>query len=132
MGEAAAISTKMFKRQSDSSFSIVLAEIFTFVVNDVNEWGPYLSQRKSPPLTALWPFGLVKRHVEFAKYFRVKRRSLFLAYEAEGGEYHGPETVPQRTLEYGKRARKNKEKEAGDSSSGSSTEEDVGCYEIDV
>ena len=30
-----------------------------------------------------------------------------------------------------RRARKNKEKEAGDSS-GSSTDEDVGCYEIDV
>ena len=132
MGEPAAVSTNMFKMQPDSPFAIVLAEVFPFVTHDVDDWGAYLRKRNSPALTNLWPFALVKRHTEFAKYFRIQRQALFAAYEAEGGEYHGAETAPHRPLEYGKRVtRRGTMKDESDDSA-SSTEDEETCYEIDI
>ena len=89
-GKKAATSTKAFKQIPDAWFAVTLATMYPFVVRDRAKWSTMLD-KFAHPLTGLWPWGVLKRHINFRSRISVTRDSLFEAYERNGGTYHGNE-----------------------------------------
>ena len=62
------------------------------------------------PITNLWPWATVKKHMNFQLKMRKRRLELFELYESEGGEYHGEDKVVQKSKKTPKpKPRKSKE-----------------------
>ena len=91
-GKQAGISTKAFIKLPDAVFSMALAEIYPFVAREKSKWEIML-KRCDHPMTGLWPWGKLKRHMTFRSRWRVNRKELFEMYNENGGEFHGSEST---------------------------------------
>ena len=106
-GKAASYSTNHFKSVPDSFFAITLSEMYLFVSKDKDTWS---SMQYAHPITNLWPWATVKKHMNFQAKMRKRRLELFELYESEGGEYHGEDKVVQKSKKTPKpKPRKSKE-----------------------
>ena len=89
-GKQAAISTNGFLRVPQSYFSAVLAEMYPYIARDSSKH-PMMMKKCDHPMTGLWPWGKVNRHITFRARFRAVSKELLDVYQDEGGEFHGPE-----------------------------------------
>ena len=90
-GKEAGLSTIAFKNVPSSWFAVTLSELYPFLRSDKDAW-PEMLKKLSHPLTALWPWATLRRHVSFHSKFHTNKEKLFKAYESSGhGTYHGPE-----------------------------------------
>ena len=62
--------------------------MYPFIVEDKSKRKTLLSNCLYP-IKQLWPKGVLKRYMNFSDVFTSKRKEMFDAYEASGGEYHG-------------------------------------------
>ena len=69
---------------------MTITELYPFISRDKDKW-PDLMAKLAHPMTALWPWLTVNRHLNFHCKFREHRKELFSAYESKDGIYHGPE-----------------------------------------
>ena len=86
----AATSTASFKKIPDTWFAVTLASMYPFVLRDYQKWDT-MKKKFAHPMTGLWPWGTVNRHLCIRERFTANHESLFAAYERKGGEYHGPD-----------------------------------------
>ena len=91
-GKPASVSTQSFKDVPPAMFACTLAAMYPFVACDKSYW-PKLLKKCSHPMTAMWPWGQVRRHLSFHQKFTNNFVKLFSAYEESKGEYHGPEVL---------------------------------------
>ena len=97
-GKAASYSTDAFCCVHTSNFAVSLAEMYPFVFHDKPKW-TRMFKVCSHPMTGLWPWGQLQRHLQFGKNLRETRKDLFLNYQDEDGHFHGPEPdahIPKR------------------------------------
>ena len=87
-GKIPSWSTKAFKNMPTPWLATTLAEMYNFLRKDPQEWDQ-MRKKRSYPMTSLWPWGVVRRHMCFQQKFRAHKSFLFKEYEAGGGEYHG-------------------------------------------
>jgi len=71
---------------------MALAEIYTFVARGKSKWSAML-KKCDHPMTGLWPWGKVNRHMTFRSRWRVNRTKLFKMYQEAGGVFHGSEST---------------------------------------
>jgi len=91
-GKPASQSTERFKAVPPSMLACTLAAMYPFVACDQSYW-PKLLKKCSHPMTGLWPWSQVRRHLSFHDKFSNNYLKLFEAYEEGKGEYHGPEVL---------------------------------------
>ena len=91
-GKIPAWSTEAFKNIPSAVIALSLAEMYAFLKKPPSEWDQ-LAKKRSYPMTSLWLWGVIKRHLCFQEQFRSKKEFLFFEYEEGGGEYHGGEEV---------------------------------------
>ena len=89
-GDTASKQTSEFLQVSSPTFSITLACMYPFIVNDKSKW-PSLLKSCSYPIKQLWPKGVLGRYMHFNDEFHALRKEMCDAYEASGGKYHGDE-----------------------------------------
>ena len=89
-GKAASFSTDAFLKLPQSYFASVLAEMYPYVARDSTKHKLML-KKCDHPMTGLWPWGKVNRHLTFRARLRACQTELFDAYEEVGGGYNGPE-----------------------------------------
>ena len=83
-------STKAFKSIPSTNFATTLAEIYPFLLKSINDWA-HMQKKRAYPMTGLWRWGVMRRHMLFQQRFNENRSGMFKAYENAGGLYHGPE-----------------------------------------
>ncbi len=91
-GKIPASSTEGFKNLPVDWIGTTLAEMFPFLRKDVKLWDE-MRKKRCYPMTSLWPWGVVRRHMTFQKNLRKRLTFLFEEYEKGGGEYHGNDMV---------------------------------------
>ena len=117
-GKAAATSTNAFKKVPDAFFASSLSTMYIFAARDNKTWSTTVLSKFAHPVSGLWPWKTVKRHIVFGSRFRLNRESLFRAYENDGGTYHGPEPSDESVVRTNKpKTRKEKQKMAAEMSS---------------
>ena len=97
-GKSAGTSVDHFKNVPTAFFAATLSELYVFVAKDQSLHQGIL-KKCSLPLTKLWPWPTVSRHVNFITQMRANRGTLFATYEKAGGVYDGlvpaPEPAPK-------------------------------------
>ena len=105
-GKPAATSTASFKKLPDAWFAVTLASMYPFVLREYQKWDA-IKKKFAHPMTGLWPWGTVNRHLCIRERFTANRESLFAAYERKGGDYHGQDKeVAAVAVKRGKRSRR--------------------------
>jgi len=77
-----------FKSVPTAWFATTLAEMYPYVTSDKSAWKE-LGKKFHHPVTALWPWGAIKRHMSFHTKLRALRIETFKAYVKAGGKFHG-------------------------------------------
>ena len=92
-GDAASKQTSSFVQVASPTFSITLAAMYPFIVNDKSKWTTLL-KNCSYPIKQLWPKGVLGRYMHFNDTFHDLRKTIFDAYEENEGDYHGADEDP--------------------------------------
>ena len=95
-GNKAAFSSRAFKLVPTPSLATSFTVVYPYLVREKVKW-PELMKKYLHPMSSkgLWPVAVVNRYLSFFTLFRSARKNLFECYEAQGGAYHGAETVPR-------------------------------------
>ncbi len=83
-GKPAAEQSKVFTAVSTAWLASTLAEMYPFVKADKDKWDG-LKTKVAHPMTMLWPWPTVNRHLSFQRSFHANRDQLFKEYELGGG-----------------------------------------------
>ena len=89
-GKTASTSTDAFLQVSNPSFALTLAEMYPFVFHDKGKWEKMM-KCCDHPMTGLWPWRQLNRHLKFGAHMKSNREQLFKTYHTAGGKFHGPE-----------------------------------------
>lgn len=85
-------SSKAFKQVPTACLSLTFAEMYPYVHSPMDKWES-LRKKRSIPMTSLWPWTVLRRHIKYFHMFNERREYLAQQYEEQEGEYHGPELV---------------------------------------
>jgi hypothetical protein len=95
-GEPASVSTRDFKKIPFTYLGLTLAAMWPFIKHPRDKHKALTQKKKKKgcahPMMGLWPHGTVHRYLHFLTMVRAQKATLYQAYEAAGGHFHGDDT----------------------------------------
>lgn len=95
-----------FKGAPSAWFALALAEMYPYLSKEKSTWDENLVAKFNHPVTGLWPWRAVKRHLSFQTKFRSSRIDMFAKYEASGGTFFGSNVAVARKRRHASKKKK--------------------------